>query len=161
VVRSLRTHRRRGKDRRAEARLKGKLKVGVDIPSPDEIRTLIQHLSGRWRPLLLTAIFTGLRASELRGLRWSDVDFRRGELHLRQRDDRFGAIGRPKSEAGERAVPLAPLLINTLREWRLACPKSGADLVFPNGVGNVERLTNIINRGLIPTMIAAGLVTKA
>ena len=30
---------------------------------------------GRWRPFLLTAIFTGLRASELRGLRWDDVDF--------------------------------------------------------------------------------------
>jgi integrase len=161
VVRSLRTHRRHGKDRRTDARLKGKLKVGVDIPSPDEIRALIPHLSGRWRPLLLTAIFTGLRASELRGLRWADVSLQRGELHVRQRADKFGVIGRPKSEAGERVVPLAPLLINTLREWRLACPKSGADLVFPNGVGNVERLTNIINRGLIPTMITAGLVTKA
>jgi integrase len=161
VVRSLRTHRRRGKDRRADARLKGKLKVGVDIPSTDEIRTLIPHLSGRWRPLLLTAIFTGLRASELRGLRWSDVDLKRGELHVRQRADKFGTIGQPKSEAGERTVPFAPLLINTLREWKLACPKGDADLVFPNGLGNVERLANIINRGLIPAMIAAGLVTKA
>src|SRR5262245_39024162 len=42
VVRSLRTHRRRGN--RREAR-QGKLKVGVNIPSPDEIRTLIPHLS--------------------------------------------------------------------------------------------------------------------
>ena len=160
VVRSLRTHRHRGKERRADARLKGKLKIGVDIPSPDEIRTLIPHLSGRWRPLFLTAIFTGLRASELRGLRWVDVDLIRGELHVRQRADRFGAIGRPKSEAGERVVPLAPLLINTLREWRLACPKGDGDLVFPNGVGNVEGLPNIVNRGLIPAMIAADLVTR-
>jgi integrase len=160
VVRSLRTHRSHGKERRADARIKGKLKIGVDIPSPDEIRTLIPHLSGRWRPLLLTAIFTGLRASELRGLRWADIDLKRGELHVRQRADKFGAIGRPKSEAGERAVPLAPLLINTLREWKLACPKGDADLVFPNGIGNVERLTNIANRGLAPAQIAAGLVTK-
>ena len=39
--------------------------------------------------LLLTAIFTGLRASELRGLRWVDVDLKRSELHVHQRADRL------------------------------------------------------------------------
>src|SRR4029077_5394016 len=107
VVRPLRTHRRRGKEARSEKRRRGKLKVGIDIPSPDEIRTLIGQLDGRWRPLFLTAIFSGLRASELRGLRWIDVDLKRGEIHVRQRADRFRAIGPPKSEAGERTVPIA------------------------------------------------------
>ena len=32
--------------------------------------------------------------------------------------------------------------------WKLQCPKGG--LVFPNGIGKVESLANIINRGLIP-----------
>ena len=77
--------------------------------------------AGRYRPLLLTAIFTGLRASELRGLPWADVDLKRGELHVRQRADRYGALGRPKSEAGERTLPLPPMVINALREHRLAC----------------------------------------
>lgn len=30
--------------------------------------------------MLLTAIFSGLRASELRGLRWQDVDLKAGEV---------------------------------------------------------------------------------
>ena len=30
--------------------------------------------AGRWRSLLVTATFTGMRSSELRGLRWQDVD---------------------------------------------------------------------------------------
>src|SRR5262249_20696352 len=90
---------RRGKERKAERRQKGKLKVGVDIPTPDEIRAVIGKLQGRWRPLLLAAIFCGLRASELRGLRWQDIDFEAKELHVRQRADRYGVIGRPKSEA--------------------------------------------------------------
>jgi integrase len=150
--------RRRGKEARAEARQRGKLKIGVDIPSPDEIRAIITVLTGRIRPLLLTAIFAGLRASELRGLRWSDVDMKRGELHVRQRADCFNAIGRPKSEAGERTIPLPPMVINALREHRLTCPKGQLALVFPNGKGNVESHTNIINRGLLPTMIAAGVV---
>src|SRR5215510_13132769 len=59
VVYSLRKNRR---SRRADGN--GKLKVGVDIPSPDEVRAIIAKLSGPRRPLLLTAIFTGLRASE-------------------------------------------------------------------------------------------------
>jgi integrase len=70
VVRALRARRRRGKDARAAARQNGKLKVGVDIPSPNEIRAIIAALDDGSRALMLTAIFTGLRSSELRGLRW-------------------------------------------------------------------------------------------
>src|SRR3984885_8407137 len=75
VVRDLRRTRARGVERKAERRQKGKLKVGVDIPTREEIKAIVEAAKGRWRPILLTAIFTGLRASELRGLRWEDVGF--------------------------------------------------------------------------------------
>lgn len=101
--------------------------------------------------------FHRLRASELRGLRWVDIDLGRGNLHVRQRADIYGSIGSPKSEAGQRTVPLSPIVINTLREWKLTCPKGEHDLVFPNGAGNVELLTNIYQRGLGPVQIATGL----
>ena len=159
VVRDLRSRRRRGRERQAEGRQKGKIKVGIDLPTREEIKAIVEHVSGRWRPLIITAIFTGLRASELRGLKWADVDLDGKQLHVRQRADRYNEIGRPKSEAGERVVPLPPIAVNTLREWKLACPKGDADLVFPNGRGNIELLANIINRGLIPAQIAAGIVT--
>jgi integrase len=134
VVRSLRAHRKRGKERQAEKRQKGKPKVGVDIPTPGEIKTMIAHLKGQWRPLLLTAIFTGLRSSELRGLRWADVDLKKARLHVRQRADRYQVIGKPKSEAGERTVPLPPIVVSTLREWKVACPQIDQDLCFPTAV---------------------------
>lgn len=156
-VRDLRV-RRGGKERRAERRQKGKLKVGVDIPRPDEIKAIVGALSGRWRPLLLTAIFTGLRASELRGLRWADVDLERRELRVEQRADRFNEIGAPKSESGARAVPLPPMVANALKEWRIACPKGKLDLVFPNRQGGVESHRAIRGRGLIPAQIKAGVV---
>jgi len=160
VVRGLRSRRRRGKDRRADRRQKGKLKIGVDIPTPDEVRAIIAHLEGRGGPMLLTAIFTGLRASELRGLRWADVDLKRGELHVRQRADRFNVIGRPKSEAGDRTIPLLPMVVNALREWKLACPKGELDLAFPNGRGQVENTSIIVQRVLHPIQIAAGITDK-
>jgi integrase len=159
VVKELRRSRKRGKERQAEKRQRGKLKVGVDIPTLDEIRAIVGAATGRWRPLLLTAIFTGLRASELRGLRWADVDLDKRELHVRQRADRYSAIGKPKSESGERTVPLTPNVVNMLREWKLACPKSDLGLVFPTGAGNPEAHSNIVHRGLAPTLIKAGITT--
>jgi integrase len=159
VVRDLRRTRARGVERKAERRQKGKLKVGVDIPTREEIKAIVEAAKGRWRPILLTAIFTGLRASELRGLRWADVDLDKRELHVRQRADRYSAIGKPKSEAGERTVPLTPIVVNTLREWKLACPKSEAGLVFPSTGGLVEHHKNIVERGLVPTLIAAGVTS--
>jgi integrase len=160
AVRDLGRTRSKGKDLRVEKRARGKLKVGVDIPTPGEIRAILGSAKGRWRPLLVTAVYTGLRASELRGLRWADVDFKAGELHVRQRADRFNEIGEPKSDAGHRSVPFGSVVASTLKEWKLACPKvGGLGLVFPNTQGKVENLANIINRGLVPAQTEAGIVT--
>jgi integrase len=157
VVRSLKANRKRGKERQAERRAKGRLKVGVDIPTPPEIDAILGAVKGRWRPFLLVAIRCGLRASELRGLRWVDIDFDAAVLHVRQRADAHNVIGPPKSEAGERTIPIPSITLRALREWKKQCPKGG--LVFPNGAGHVESHANIIQRGIWPTLIAAG-VTK-
>ncbi len=132
--------------------------VGVDIPSKVEVQKILETVEGRWRPLIVTAVFVGLRASELRGLTWGDVDFKRKVIHVRRRADRWNQIGSPKSEAGERTVPMSPMVVNTLKEWRLACPKGELDLVFPTGRGNVEGLGNIYRRGLTPVLEACGIV---
>jgi len=158
VARDLRCRRKQGVDRRAEKRQKGKLKVGLDIPTRQEIKAIVDALQGRWRPVILTTIFTGLRSSEVRGLRWADVDLKKAELHVRQRVDQYREFSAPKSESGERTIPLPPIIVNTLREWRLACPKGPHDLVFPTGCGTPENHANVINRGLIPAQIAAGVV---
>jgi integrase len=49
------------------------------------------------------------------------------------------------------------MVVNTLREWRLACPKGELDLVFPSGAGQVEHHPNIIARGWEPTQVTAGV----
>ena len=138
-----------------------RLEVGVDIPKPDEIKQIVAALSdhpGGLRPLLLTAIFTGLRASELRGLRWLDVDFKRPVVHVKQRADRYNAVGKPKSKAGDRKIPIGPDLANMLREWKLACPKGEAGLVFPTRKGRIEHHSNMV-RAFKRVVLAAGLKT--
>ena len=130
------------------------LRAGVDFPTKAELNTLVDAAKGRWRPLIVTAIFTGMRASELRGLPWTDVDLEKGVIHVRQRADKRCKIGRVKSKAAKRDIPLAPIVVNALRQWKgedeaegvQVCPKGELGLVFPNGRGKVESLTNIYKR---------------
>jgi len=155
--------RRRGANGKANGRRK--LQVGVDIPTPDEIRRIMNNAKGlKKRTCLLSLITTGLRASEFRGLRWDDLDLdpRKPELHVRQRADFRNEIGAPKSSAGTRTIPLTPRVASSLRLWRdRACPKKDGKLVyvFPNGRGNIESTGNIVKRLWWPAQIAAG-VTK-
>ena len=90
----------------ADKRSEDQLRIGVHIPALEEIKAILTAAGPRAKPLLMVATFTGLRSSELRGLRWSDVDLKNSELHVRQRADRYGVVGKPKSKAGYRTVPL-------------------------------------------------------
>jgi integrase len=168
VVRSLTSGQNR-RHRKLEKRHEKELQVGKDIPTLEEIRAILraaerpEALRTPWRALMVTVTFTGLRASELRGLQWSDLELDRtpAVLRVRQRADRFNTIGDPKSDAGKRTVPLAPIVVNALKEWKLACQKQGElNLVFPNSEGGVESLNTITDHGLGPLQQAAGLSTS-
>jgi integrase len=155
VARSIRLK----KETRAEAT--GPLRAGVDFPAMSELNLLIEKSAGRWRPLIITAIFTGMRASELRGLPWRDVALDKGVIHVRQRADKWGKLGATKSKTGKRDIPLPPIVVNALRQWRTGCPKGELDLVFPNGRGRVETLTNIYKRCWQPLQVKCGLVVDS
>jgi len=136
---------------------KRQLVVGVDIPSPAEIRALLPQLAGRRiRPLILTAAFAGLRWSELRGLTWANVDLQAGVLAVTQKIDRYGDIGPTKSAAGVRSIPLIDLVVNALKELRLASP-SEQELVFVTSRGTPRhRITECAE--FAQAQIAAGIV---
>jgi integrase len=135
----------------------GPLRSGVDFPTMAELNVLIENSTGRWRPFIVTAIFTGMRLSELRGLRWNDVDLDAGQIHVRQRADQWLKIGPTKSKAGMRDIPLAPMVVNTLKQWQTECPKGALDLVFPNTIGNIETMRNIHPRCWMPLQAKCGL----
>ena len=74
-------------------------------------------------PLVMLALSTGARKSEIRYLRWSDVDLQRGVLRLL------------RTKNGEhRVVPLVGVSEVLLRAW--AClPHRETDWVFPGNTG--------------------------
>lgn len=123
--------------REAPPRIPMKKKTRVAIPTKDEVRMILGRSSGRIRPIVHTAIFTGMRAGEIRGLTWDRVDFRSEVIEVRQAADFWGNLKSPKSFAGIRDIPMAPNLSQLLREWRLASPNTAGGLVFPTQTGKV------------------------
>jgi integrase len=121
------------------------VRASVDFPDRDELRTILDKAEGRWRPRIITFIFTGMRTSELRGLPKANLDLDGAMIHVRQRADLWGRLGKPKSKAGNRDIPLAPMAINALREWLSECPTSKDDLVFPDDGGEVENHHDLLS----------------
>lgn len=140
----------------------------VPIPSKADIRELLQKsrslfpLEGTsiqgtwWHAFFVVAVFTGMRASELRGLAWANTDLDRRVISVRQRADFKGRIGPPKSAAGNRDIPMTPMVVRVLT-WKARCPSTELGLVFPSRNGRVQTLSNIHKMCWGPLQLETGL----
>jgi integrase len=82
--------------------------------------------------MYLAAAMTGMRQGELRGLRWSDVDWLAGRVRVRRNYVR-GEYGTPKSRRSSRSVPLATRLATELEHhYQRSAYQADDDLVFPH-----------------------------
>jgi integrase len=78
-----------------------------------ELTRLFAACPRRYRPLLATGAYTGMRLSEVLGLSWDDVDFAAGLIHVRHQLAR-GRRGvpphriPPKTRASLREIPPPP-----------------------------------------------------
>jgi integrase len=97
------------------------------IVSPEHAATLLSALEDD-RALWATAMYAGLRCGELRALRWEDVSFLDGVIHVRRGWDAIEGEIAPKSRTGVRKVPMP----STLREHLegLFARGAGDGLVF-------------------------------
>lgn len=91
------------------------------LSAPDQ-----RNWSGRRdHALLLVAIHTGLRLSELTGLRWADVVLQRTGAHIR-------VTGKGRKE---RCIPLTKQTVAVLKSWEFSSVRNPGDPVFPNARG--------------------------
>ncbi len=113
--------------------------------SREEVGKLLQAASGEAKTVLALGFLCGLRRAEVAGLRWKDVDFAKGQLHIRtslfKRTKKEAAakggerwlLKAPKSEAGVRAVDMVPAVRDCLELHKLGAPpasKNPLGLVF-------------------------------
>jgi Phage integrase family. len=80
----------------------------------------------------MLAILSGARQGELLGLKWSDLALINNQIHI-QRTFTKGRFFHTKTKYSRRKIDLGPMV--ELKKWKLACPKSDLDLIFPNEAG--------------------------
>lgn len=144
-----------------QVRRQAREKPKVVIPPKDALKALVKAAAASGEPmalpLVMVLVFTGLRASELRGLAWRTVDLKAAVVTVDQRADMQNVIGAPKTAAGRRTIPIASATVKALREWKLRCPPSADDLVFPSIAAKVMTYRYMTLNVLGPVQIAAGL----
>ena len=107
-----------------------------DVLTAEEIKSLLSELRGPYYVMAFLAAVTGLRVSELLALRWSDVDFAAGEIHL-TRAVVCQHVGSLKTAASQKPVPMAAGLSARLLDWRGRCPyNQETDYVFASAEKN-------------------------
>ena len=119
----------------------------ISFYPPEEVMRLVAHAANEQdAALFLTAAFTGLRASELRGLRWRSVDFAGSLLHVERGFTDEGGEDLPKSYR-VRSVPLMPQVALALTGLRRREYFTDDDeLVFVNEVGDVLGYDSLVRR---------------
>jgi len=132
------------------------VKPEIDILEQAEYRLLLEHSSDLYRTAFLTAILTGVRAGELWGLQWGDVDWNSKRLYVR-RSVWKNAFQTPKSKNSIRKIDLPNDLVFELKKWKLACPISEHDLMFPSKEGQITCHDNAMKRHFEPALRKAGL----
>ena len=129
-----------------------------------EIGKLFAACLPSYRPLLTTALYSGMRLSELLGLTWGDVDLAAGVIHVRYQlsrphIDKPAVRVRLKTNAAVRDIPLLPQLAVLLKRHKLSSPYSGErNFVFATGLGTPLGYRNVERRGLRRAANNAGLV---
>jgi integrase len=115
-----------------------------EVYNPMQLHRLINvATAGFNRAALEFYACTGARHGEGLGLAWRDVDFERSEIVIRRNWSGIYRNGEPifttaKSKHSFRKIPIPAELVLTLKKWKLQCPSSAWDLVFPKGDGRPQ-----------------------
>ncbi len=96
-------------------------------------------------PALFTALFTGIRQGELVALTWDKINWVNSKMYINL-SYRQGVLSTPKTLNSIRYVAIPQELLKVLKEWRLRCPHSDKNLVFPNIEGNYQDVNNLVKR---------------
>ncbi|HTA59498.1 MAG TPA: tyrosine-type recombinase/integrase [Candidatus Baltobacteraceae bacterium] len=131
---------------------RGKAKGERAAYTLDEISEMLEVLPEPSRTVVFTAALTGLRVSELKGLRWEDFD---GDSLLIQRSVWSGKVADTKTLASKAFIPIVPQLQEVLTAHKRRDTSTG--YVFQGGTGKPLRVENLLRRQMRKPMAKAGI----
>lgn len=139
-----------------------------EILEVEEMRALLDRLSLRERVLVFLDMVTGLRRGELTGLQWRDLDLQSLSLRV-ERSVVDLVVGKCKTEASKKPVPINSYLAQDLLEWRRYAPHvQPEDWIFAstsNRCGRSSgqhplRLSSVMRYHIQPAALRAGITKK-
>jgi integrase len=134
-----------------------------DILSPEEFRSILPHLPLREKAMVMLIASTGLRRSEMFALKWSNVDMAHMQVTVTRNVVR-NRLGKVKTKASGRPVPLNEVVCVILNEWRKRSPYSGdEDFLFPSVRLNGTRPSTpdtVLKKIVRPALAKAGIKGK-
>jgi integrase len=86
----------------------------IDYLSPEECDLLLSRANGIVREMILTALRTGMRQGELRGLQWSSIDWLNRSVAVRHSLDNWRKVLVPPKNNRTRHIPLDVDVYETL-----------------------------------------------
>lgn len=110
------------------------------------IHAMLKVLPEPSRTAVLVAALTGLRLSEIRGLRWED--FAGDELHV-NRAVWASHVSETKTSASAATVPVLPVLRKALEAHQ---KRSAGEFIFSGGTGRPLVLQNVTRRDILPAL---------
>ena len=144
-------------------RQSAKRRRAPDILTASEVQRLLANPRLRERTLVLLAVTTGLRRSELFALKWKDVDFENRQLHV-MRSIVQNVVGVCKTESSQKPVPAHDDLIEALRQRHRETPyQSSESWVFASPVnqGRWPYLAQqILRRHILPVARRLGITKR-
>ena len=144
-------------------RQSAKRRTFPEVLSVDAIKDLVAALKARERTLVLLAAGTGLRMSELFGLKWKDIDFAKNEVSV-TRSIVNQVVGPCKTEASQKPVPLDTYLAQALQDWFRRTKYSGPeDWVFASAWSKGKkpyRGQALMRHHILPTARKCGISKK-
>ena len=132
--------------------------------SVDQLSQLIYGiLKQRERVMVLLDFGTGLRRGELSGVRWEDISFE-DKILTPKRSIVKQRIGKVKTEASKKSIPLDDVLIEELLAWRRDTPYAqDGDYVFASTKMRGKQpywMSRIMQHHIKPAAAQAGIEMK-
>jgi len=87
--------------------------------SKEEASLIITNIDPFYKNLATVLFYTGVRFSEMAGLQWCNVDFKKRIIRI-EKVMVEGELDRPKTEESERDINILPMVLEALRDQRKA-----------------------------------------
>jgi len=120
-----------------------------------EVWLFLKHVRADYKPYYTIRFFTGMRTSEIDGLKWDCINFDRREISIRGALVN-GAMGPTKTLGSQRDIAMSQLVHNALLEQK-ARTYGKSEFVFCNSQGNPMEYRNVNRRVWKPTLALLGL----